>query len=58
MRLVCGPETFAFPDKDNALHVVLYGQQGRPERGSAGAAVKHEILHGKLNVAPRAWFCR
>jgi hypothetical protein len=55
MRLVCAPESFAFPDEDVALQLVLYGQPSVLERGSAGSAAKHEILHRRLNVAPRAW---
>jgi hypothetical protein len=55
MRLVCAPESFAFPDEDVALQLVLYGQPSVLERGSASSAAKHEILHRRLNVAPRAW---
>ena len=55
MKLVCAPQSFAFPDEDTALQVVLYGQPGGLDRGCAGSAAKHEILHRRLNVAPRAW---
>ena len=55
MKLVCAPETFAFPAGDDALHVVLYGQPGRPDRGSAGASARYDILQAGLEAAPRAW---
>jgi hypothetical protein len=55
MKLVCAPETFAFPDQADALHVVLYGQPGRPDRGSAGALALYDILRGRLEAAGRAW---
>lgn len=54
MRLVCGPEGFEIP-ADGALRVVLYGQPGAADRGSAGDAAKWEILRRKLEGAPRAW---
>ena len=40
MKLVCAPETFAFPDQADALHVVLYGaaRTSRPwQRWGIGA---------------------
>lgn len=55
MRLVCGPDTSAFPDSAGALHVVLYGQAGAADRGSAGDAVKSEIQRRHLVPATRAW---
>src|SRR5690606_39831178 len=55
MKLLCAPETFVFPAGDDALHVVLYGQSGRPERGSAGDAARYDIVRAKLEPAPRAW---
>ena len=48
MRLVCAPETFTFPDEDDVLHVVLYGQPGRSDRGSAGASARFDILRARL----------
>lgn len=55
MKLVCGPDTSAFGQTDDALHVVLYGQAGSPGRGSAGDAVKSEIQRRHLVPAARAW---
>jgi hypothetical protein len=55
MKLVCAPDMFAFPDDDDVLHVVLYGQPGRSDRGSAGASARYDILRARLEAAPRAW---
>lgn len=55
MKLICAPDAFEFPADDEALHVVLYGQPGRPDRGSAGASARYDILRAKLEAAPRAW---
>jgi 7-cyano-7-deazaguanine synthase in queuosine biosynthesis len=55
MRLVCGPDTGAFSEADDALRVVLYGQAGSEDRGSAGDAVKSEIQRRHLVPAARAW---
>lgn len=55
MRLICGPETFALRDVDGGCRVILYGQPGTADQGSAGAAAKHEVLRRRLVVAPRAW---
>lgn len=55
MKLICAPKSFMFPDGDDALHVVLYGQAGRPDRASAGASARYDILRAKLLAAPRAW---
>ena len=55
MKLLCAPDGYPFPADDDALHVVLYGQPGRTDRGSAGAAARYDILRAKLEAAPRAW---
>lgn len=55
MKLLCAPEGYPFPAGDDALHVVLYGQPGGTDRGSAGAAARYDILRAKLEAAPRAW---
>jgi len=55
MKLLCAPDTFEFPDDDDALQVVLYGQPRHLDRGSAGEAAKAEILRQKLDAASRAW---
>jgi 7-cyano-7-deazaguanine synthase in queuosine biosynthesis len=55
MRLVCGPDEFELPGSAGALRVVLFGQARTSREGSAGDAVKHEILRRKLDPAPRAW---
>lgn len=55
MRIICGPETFNRPARDGALRIILYGQPGLSNRGSAGDAVKNELLRHRLEAAPRAW---
>lgn len=55
MRLFCAPETHVFPDGQDALQVILYGQPGRPDRGSVGSALRHQVLRKRLLPAPRAW---
>lgn len=55
MRLICGPETFNLREEERALRVILYGQPGAPNRGSAGYAAKHELVRRRLHVASRAW---
>jgi hypothetical protein len=54
MKLTCAPRSFPFQPESDDLQVILYGSSD-PERGSAGAAVRQQILHEKLAVAPRAW---
>jgi 7-cyano-7-deazaguanine synthase in queuosine biosynthesis len=55
MRLICGPEAFAMPAERGTLRVILYGQARAHDQGSAGEAVKSEVLRRKLSPAPRAW---
>lgn len=55
MRLVCGPDSFAMAASDDALRVILYGQSGSKDRGSAGDAAKWEIQRRGLEPALRAW---
>lgn len=55
MKLVCAPDGFAFPRRDSALHVVLYGQPGNLKRGSAGEAAKDELLRQGLVADQRSW---
>jgi hypothetical protein len=55
MKLVCGPRGFELPAPESALRVILYGQAGAENCGSAGDAVKSEILRRRLEGAPRAW---
>lgn len=55
MRLICGPDTFALTAAEDALRVILYGQPGAEDRGSAGYAAKGEILRRRIEPAPRAW---
>ncbi len=55
MRLVCGPDTFSLPEAEGALRVILYGQPGTEDRGSAGDAAKCEVQRRRLQPAPRAW---
>ena len=55
MKLVCAPEDYAFAGAADAVEVILYGHADRQIRGSAGAAVKDEIIREKLHAATRAW---
>lgn len=55
MKFVCGPETFELPGCEDALRVVLFGQPGSEDRGSAGDAAKAEMQRRRLSPAPRAW---
>jgi hypothetical protein len=55
-RLVCGPETFTLASAPtDALRVILYGQAGTPDQGSAGEAAKTVIQRRRLQPADRAW---
>jgi 7-cyano-7-deazaguanine synthase in queuosine biosynthesis len=55
MKLICAPKEYAFKGRASALDVVLYGRADRPTRGSAGAAIKDEIVRCNLHPTPRAW---
>ena len=55
MRFVCGPHDIDMPLESGALRVVLYGQPGAPDRGSAGEAARAELARRKLRPAERAW---
>lgn len=55
MKLVCAPEHLPLPVSQDELRVMLYGQPGQPDQGSAGAAAKADILRARLEAAPRAW---
>lgn len=55
MKLVCALKDHLFPDDDQALSVVLYDAATSPRHGSAGGAIKHQVLKDKLVPAPQAW---
>jgi 7-cyano-7-deazaguanine synthase in queuosine biosynthesis len=55
MKLVCALKDYPFAGTGDELEVVLYGHADRPTRGSAGAAVKNQIVREKLHPAKRAW---
>lgn len=55
MRLLCAPAEIGRLNEHGTLRVVLYGQAGAAERGSAGAAVRNEIRKAGLAPARRAW---
>lgn len=55
MKLICAPKDYAFKGTAAALDVVLYARADRPTRGSAGAAIKDEIVKLNLHPASRAW---
>ncbi|MHC2462487.1 Qat anti-phage system QueC-like protein QatC [Bradyrhizobium embrapense] len=55
MRLLCAPAELGRLNEPDTLRVVLYGQAGAAERGSAGAAVRNEVRRAGLSPARRAW---
>jgi 7-cyano-7-deazaguanine synthase in queuosine biosynthesis len=55
MRLLCAPADVGRLNEADTLRIVLYGQAGAAERGSAGAAVRNEIRRAGLAPARRAW---
>jgi 7-cyano-7-deazaguanine synthase in queuosine biosynthesis len=55
MKLLCAPAALARLNEADTLRIVLYGQPGAPERGSAGAAVRNEVRRSGLEPARRAW---
>lgn len=55
MKLVCAPKDYPFAGTGDAIEVILYGHSDRQTRGSAGAAVRDEIVREKLHAAAMAW---
>ncbi|MGE0531939.1 MAG: Qat anti-phage system QueC-like protein QatC [Hyphomonadaceae bacterium] len=55
MKLICGPEDFAFPSGNGYLPIVVFGNAPSDEYGSVGAAVKSQIGRDRLDIPPRAW---
>lgn len=55
MRLLCAPTEVGRLNVEDALRVVLYGQAGADDRGSAGAAVRNDIRRERLAPTPKAW---
>lgn len=55
MRLLCAPAEVSRLNEPNILRIILYGQAGAAERGSAGAAVRSEVRREGLAPARRAW---
>lgn len=55
MKLICGPEDFAFPASDDYLPIIVFGNAPTDEHGSVGAAAKAQIARDKLDIPPRAW---
>jgi hypothetical protein len=55
MRILCAPAEVGRFDEADTLRVMLYGQAGAEERGSAGAAVRNEMRRAKLAPTRRAW---
>ena len=55
MKITCALSDFDFETIDNDLNVVLYGHVNNPRYGSAGDAVKKEIVRKKLLPTPKAW---
>jgi 7-cyano-7-deazaguanine synthase in queuosine biosynthesis len=55
MRLLCAPAEVGRLNGRGALRVVLYGQAGAHDRGSAGAAVSNVIRRERLAPPRRAW---
>ncbi|WP_425908131.1 Qat anti-phage system QueC-like protein QatC [Nitrobacter sp. TKz-YC02] len=55
MRLLCAPPAVGRLNEAGAIRIMLYGQAGADERGSAGAAVRNVIRKERLAPALRAW---
>ncbi|MCA1386066.1 MULTISPECIES: Qat anti-phage system QueC-like protein QatC [unclassified Bradyrhizobium] len=55
MKLLCAPADVGRLNEQGALRVILFGQAGADDRGSAGAAVRNEIRRERLAPARRAW---
>lgn len=55
MKITCALPDFDFSTIESDLNVALYGHVNDPRYGSAGLAVKKEIVRKKLVPAPRAW---
>jgi len=55
MKLVCALKNHPFPASEDTLGVVLYDAATTDNRGSAGGAVKYQILKDKLAPAARTW---
>jgi len=55
MKLICAPKGYGFKRKSGVLEIVLYGHSDLQTRGSAGEAVKDEIVALSLSPSPKAW---
>jgi 7-cyano-7-deazaguanine synthase in queuosine biosynthesis len=55
MKLVCALKDHPFSDAEESVGVVLYDAATTENRGSAGGAVKYQIIKDKLAPAARAW---
>ncbi|MGB8988752.1 MAG: Qat anti-phage system QueC-like protein QatC [Candidatus Sulfotelmatobacter sp.] len=55
MKLVCALKDHPFEDSEDTLGVVLYDGATTENLGSAGGAVKYQIMKDKLVPTPRAW---
>jgi 7-cyano-7-deazaguanine synthase in queuosine biosynthesis len=55
MKLVCALKDHPFSDTEETLGVVLYDAATTQNRGSAGGAVKYQIVKDKLAPTLRAW---
>jgi 7-cyano-7-deazaguanine synthase in queuosine biosynthesis len=55
VKLLCAPAEVRRLKEKGTLRVVLYGQPGADDRGSAGAAVRNEIRRARLAPNRRAW---
>ncbi|WP_316205315.1 Qat anti-phage system QueC-like protein QatC [Bradyrhizobium sp. SZCCHNS3004] len=55
MKLLCAPAEVRRLNEKEFLRVVLYGQAGADDRGSAGAAVRADIRRARLAPTRKAW---
>lgn len=55
MKLVCALKDHPFSDTEETLGIVLYDAATTQNHGSAGGAVKYQIVKDKLAPAARAW---
>ena len=55
MKVTAAPAEFAFAQYPADLEVVLFGKPTTVGQGSAGFALKNDLLRQRVSPAPRAW---
>ena len=55
MKITCAPSDYSFEGVETTLDVVLFGKPKALGQGSAGYALKNDLLRQRVAPAPRAW---